>query len=554
MKSKIYNWTFLLLFIGISFLSHTVLAQTDREILVDLVKEEQEAVNAIVLYPEETRNAILKASLYPDALIKLESIQSKTRKSFIELIEGYPQDVQEEVWDLSRYPDLINTLVITPESDIDEALEEYPQVIHKRAKKAVSKNYELLNRVDELDFIAESAYGSLIEEYPEDTQNALNHLIGQPEVLTILMDNIRLTVLVGKMYEKDPEWLLNKADSLHLKLAKDNAKELDDWKQSLEEDPESAKQLQEVSEQYKEENNYYDDDYYEYDRRDRDITVNYYYDYHYPYWFGYPSWYSYPRWRVYPRWYDWGYYYGPHNRIIVLGMPSYHFTFWYFDRPHHHHHYNHLSTHFANHYYGHRNSTGSVTASVSQWRVKNREVVSERWIKDDGELKNRFEEFGRAEVQRAEYNRENPGNLVSQREFISKNERKFPTLNESVKQVKNERIDIRKTSKKTQTTKTQTRPIRTIPRKTKTKTKIESTIPKKDNRRKPNVSTRDVIKPKTRTIPTTKKAKDYHKSTWEKTTTKRTKIKQPRPTVRKKPVVKKPTTKRIPVKKKSKGN
>lgn len=186
MLVKKYSSSFISLFFGILFLSNTILAQNDIEILVDLVKEEQEAINAIVLYPKETRIDILNASLHPDALIKMESIQSKTRKSFVELLEDYPQEIQEEVWDLSRYPNLINTLVTTPESDIDEAIEAYPKVIHKRAKKVVFENFNLLNRIDELDFIAESAYNSVISDYPEPVQDALNNLVGQPEILTIL--------------------------------------------------------------------------------------------------------------------------------------------------------------------------------------------------------------------------------------------------------------------------------------------------------------------------------------------------------------------------------
>ena len=552
MLVKKYSSSFISLFFGILFLSNTILAQNDIEILVDLVKEEQEAINAIVLYPKETRIDILNASLHPDALIKMESIQSKTRKSFVELLEDYPQEIQEEVWDLSRYPNLINTLVTTPESDIDEAIEAYPKVIHKRAKKVVFENFTLLNRIDELDFIAESAYNSVISDYPEPVQDALNNLVGQPEILTILMDNIRLTVLVGKVYEKDPNWLLNKADSLHYKLANDNARELNDWKKSLDDDPESAKQLQEVSAQYKEEYDYYDDDYYEYDARNYDVTINYYYDYNYPYWFGYPTWYSYPRWRVHPYWYDWGFHYGPHNRIIVLGMPSYHFSFWYFNMHHHHIHYGHLSTHFANHYYGHRNSTGSVTASVSHWRDNNRDVVSERWLKDDGKLKTRFQEFGKAEEKRVSYNKENPRKKLTQKEFIEQNQKEYPKLSESINQVKKERIDIRKKTKTTRASQTQTKPIRTAPRRT--KTNIEPTIPTKIDRRKPNITKRKVIEPKTRTIPNTKKARDYHKSTWDKTTTKRTKINRPKTKVRKPSVNRTPTKKRVPVKKKSNGD
>lgn len=534
----------------IIFITNSINGQENRTIFIDLVKEEQEAVNAIVLYPEETRMAILNASSYPEALIKIESIQSNTRASFLDLVEKYPQNVQEEIWDLTRYPNLINTLVITPEPDIDNALEAYPEIIHQRAKKIFSTNYDLLNLVDELNFIAESKCNYLLNEYPEDVQNSINHLINQPEVLTILMDNIKLTILAGNVYKNDPKWLLQKIDSLHLQLAIENAKELEDWKQSLEDDPESAELLKEVSEKYTEEYKYYDDEYYEYDSKDRNITVNNYYDYNYPYWFGYPTWYTYPRWRVHPYWYDWGFYYGPNNRIIVLGLPSFNFTYWYFGMPSHHYNYSPLSTHFANHYYGHRNSTGSVTTSVSRWRTNNRDIVSDKWIKDDGKLKNRFQEFGIAEVKRNEYNRNNPGREITQSEFISKNKAKYPTLTQSIKQVQTDRKNV---LNETKATNPKTNSVRSTNRAT--KKEKQPARSSKTTSVNPNTSKSGELEQKTRSITNRRKAEDFHKSSWENTSTKRTKSQQPKTQIKKSKVTKtKVPQKSNPKSKKSKGN
>ena len=48
-----------------------LLAQNEKNMLSQLIAEERETVDALVLYPEETRLAILEACLYPEVLVKL---------------------------------------------------------------------------------------------------------------------------------------------------------------------------------------------------------------------------------------------------------------------------------------------------------------------------------------------------------------------------------------------------------------------------------------------------------------------------------------------------
>ena len=87
-------------------------AQSDKELLAQLVAEDQDAINALVLYPEDTRLSILEATQHPEALIKLESIQSQTKTAFQELMGNYSRSTQEMIWDLTRYPDLVHRLAL----------------------------------------------------------------------------------------------------------------------------------------------------------------------------------------------------------------------------------------------------------------------------------------------------------------------------------------------------------------------------------------------------------------------------------------------------------
>lgn len=419
--------------------SATVPAQTtDSAWLADLAVEEREALDALVLYPAETRQAILEVALYPESLIKMESIQRKAKTAFQSLLEKHPQSTQEFLWDLTRYPGLIEQLVAVRDHssrEITQVLEAYPEVIRDRATEALRFYAADLVEIDRLNRKAEAAFETLLTEYPVGVQASLRHLLDFPEVLSILTENIKLTILVGDLYVKDPQRVLQQADSLNLVVARRQAEELADWKQSLEEDPEARAQLEASAEAFKEEHDYlYDDEYYEpayddiYYEEPEAPEVRTYYFYHYPYWFSYPHWYTYPRWRAYPYWYDWGFYFGPRRSIVVIGLPSFSFVDWYFYHPYHHYRWAHLSARFTRHYYTHRRHGSTITAGVSVWQRRNRAIVSDNWLRDDGRLQDRFREFGKFEADRARYNRNHPQRTLNQEEFRDRNPERYRTI------------------------------------------------------------------------------------------------------------------------------
>jgi hypothetical protein len=531
-------------------------AQTDNELLAQLVAENEEAVNALVLYPEDVRVSILEATLYPEALIRLESIQSKTSASFRELLETYPQSTQEMIWDLTRYPDLIHRMVKDGRpstSKLNAVLQDYPEVIHDRARTAANDYYYQLVAIDELNREAFDAFEALLSGYPETASRALRQLIELPEVLSILTDNIRLTVLVGDLYRNDPEWVIYKADSLSLEVARKNAEEIEDWKASLQDDPDVVAELKSSTETFEEEYGY-DDEYYSYegddlyyeDRTEELVVRNYYY-YNYPYWFGYPTWYYYPRWRPYPVWYESGFYIYPGGSIVVIGLPSFYFTHWYFYHPVHHHHWPHLSSHFVNHYYGHRSVGSSISVSVNHWRDQNREVITDKWMKDDGRLVERFREYGSFETNREKYNRDHPKQPVSQQEYLEKNSRRYPALKTAVDTRKTEpdardrrtipsrtepAVKDRKTvpprtepaakDRKTVPPRTEpaardrkTVPPRTEPAVKQPRTDQKPTVPKRKNEN----TDPEIRVPANKQAPKVDKGKEYHKNTWERSKT-----------------------------------
>ena len=424
----------------ITFNQTLVNAQTDVALLRDLAEENKKSVEALVLYPSETRLAILETTKHPEVLIKMQDMRDKTSSAFRTLIEDFPRATQEVFYDLCRYPGLVEALV-TQKNDPGAQRTSLAVLAEENQANAfgvVERQMPTLVQINQLNQTSDKAFKGLTGKYPASAKQAFEHLLGLPEVIDILNEDLRFTILVGETYQNNPAWVLHKMDSLNLAVARSHAEELENWKSTLENDPDAKTELQSAAKEYADENGYtdYDDAYY--DRPDNIVIHRHYYQ-PYPYWYGYPWWEPYPRWRPYPWWWDWGCQFPPRGVVIVY-MPSYHFMHWYFAHPNHHNHYNHLSAHFVNHYYGHRRSGTTISEGVREWHDRNRTVISDDFLSDKKRLPERLKEYGRFEQARQDYNARNPKKVANQEDFLAKNARKFPEIKRSQETAKTEII------------------------------------------------------------------------------------------------------------------
>lgn len=83
---------YLLTVLGLMLLLNIVVAQEEKELLAQIFEEDREIIDALVLYPKETRLAILETASSPQALIKLKRIQQKTSTQFNALLEQENND------------------------------------------------------------------------------------------------------------------------------------------------------------------------------------------------------------------------------------------------------------------------------------------------------------------------------------------------------------------------------------------------------------------------------------------------------------------------------
>jgi hypothetical protein len=420
-------------FILFSFFHLTLNGQV-YSIMQDLQEDEKKSIEAIALYPEVERNAILEASTQPEILIRMQNIQRKTEKQFREIILDLKKEDQEKIYNLSRYPELIESICAKNEKNTKKEIEEltlkYPEEIKEEAQFINRKFFDELQEINALYLNTQSVYQDLLKPYDRRVQLAYGSLLQLPEVVGILTDNMSLTVLLGDAYEKNPEALKKELDSLNVILAEKKAQELQEWKDYLEENPEAMKEFEQASQEFAEDQGYtktvYDDNYY----NERVIQEIYVYPYWqpYPYWFGWPYWYTYECWYPYPWWYHWGYYYSPGNVIIFVGLPSTYFMNWHFAYYSHFYYYPHFTNLVVNYYYENPDQNNSISSSVERWERETSDELPTNWLQNKGDRTESIREYGKFKMEYNSTVRNLNNGTPTQKEYLKSNRNQYPLL------------------------------------------------------------------------------------------------------------------------------
>jgi hypothetical protein len=410
-----------------------VAQSNDKSTNKQIMQQSQEAVDAIAMYPTDTRKIIFEACEYPELITQLSAKQKITQKAFTTLISSFKQDEQEKIWNLTRYDGLISDLAAYPkktEAEINAVLLNYPQEIRKSALEEQKKNYDLLVQIDKMNQSYESDFESSLSTYYPEAKNVFQKMIQMPEVLSILNENMQYTVLVGNYYKKNSERILHKTDSLNYVLTQKNIQDVDDWKQSMNADPKAQKEYIDASQEYAQENGYQSDDYNAVLTPDvTDYSLN-----PYDWWLGYPSWYPHNSWNPYPYWYDWGFYFGAGRRAVFFGLPSAYFMDWFFYHPEHFSRYAELSNNYYNYYDKHRESMNynSISRRVNDWRSRNKDIVTNDWDIDKSNRVERFREYAQMEVNWKKYNSKNQKQKIKRSAYIQRTSSNYYFLSSDI--------------------------------------------------------------------------------------------------------------------------
>ena len=390
-----------------------------------LLKEDSAVTIAIAAYPDSVRNTILTVCEYPDAILRVEELQQKTQTDFRTITASLNKENQARIWNIARYKGLTEKLAGSrplSKTELETLAASYPEDVRGDIVKSGSEDYLTLKQVVELNRSTEVSFDSLVDAYPADVQNELRKAVAYPELIQLLGGNMRLTVKAGDLHKTDHVKLHHQFDSLNLVIATEKAKEAEGWKNGLEKNPTAKSQFDSATTEYRKEHNTVN----ETTVVNETVVVNYV-CYPYPYWYGYPYWYDYPYWYPYPYWYACGYYYGPYG-IVYWGCPTPYYSWWYFYHYPHHYHYCYFSDYYCDYYYGHHHAYSPSGRVVQGWVAEEQPRVGQSFFVNDASRPGRFQELGRAEMDRAEYNAKNPAKQLTRDEFVRSNQAKYPDL------------------------------------------------------------------------------------------------------------------------------
>jgi hypothetical protein len=427
MKTKIVFSILVSILISVANISF---AQQPEMAHKPMTKEDSAAINSLAMYPDSIRRNILEACMYPATIVNISTLQTNSSKQFTDLIGSYKKDEQEDLYNLARYPNLISSLVQGGKKSTDEInaiLVNYPNEIHATALGYGRSNYETLKRIDDLQQQTNAAFEQSIADLPMPTQTAFRSLIQLPEVISLLNDHLELTVRVGDHYKRNPDRVLHKLDSANIAETAQHAEDSAEWQQQLKDNPDAQADLKKAGNEYAQANGYSQDDF---NTAPNPDDVENYTCAPYNYWFGYPSWYPYSYWYPYPYWYDCGYYFGPNGNMVVIGLPSFYFTNWFFYYPEHWHNYPYLHNHYVNHYYGSRNFHTNNSYLVHNWVSENRNYLPHDFIENRGNRIDAIKQVGQMHLD-ARKNYGGKSVTPAQRdEYFQKNATKYSVLND----------------------------------------------------------------------------------------------------------------------------
>lgn len=355
-----------LLFIIIIIFSFNLFSQNDSELFNNMITRDSSSASILFSYPEDIRNTIYITSTYPQGFVRINEIQKKSSTSLKNAISSYSRNKQKEIWEITRYPELTSLLIENKDkskNDLEKLLEKYPEKIKKSSIYFAKNNYSTLVEIETIYKNFKQSYNEILKDFPDTVKTSFNTLIKNPELITVLSEDMNTTVTLGDIYKRNPKLIKQKGDSLNYVIVTEKGIEFESWKSGITKDTAVQKELKQVSKLYAKDME--EDDIYGSPYNKTSPTVNINID-PYPYWAGYPYWYGRNYWYPNHWWFNLGFYYPVDGSMFFLGLPTYNFGWWYYNHPNYYNHYPRTSNYFYNHYNGHKNSKSQFNRSVHE--------------------------------------------------------------------------------------------------------------------------------------------------------------------------------------------
>jgi hypothetical protein len=367
-----------LFFLTIVAIHTFTFAQSDAAKLQRLFHNDSSSAQLLLGYPDSIYTAVLTAAQYPEALARLHTVQNSTSLSFQNLMGKYGSERQKQLWNISRYAELPAMIIENKgkkRSELSRTFSKYDQKTKNAAIHFARKDNNAIVQMRDIQKQFNQQYHEVTKDYPPNVRSSFNLLLRYPELASVFSRDSATTKSLGELYRNNPALVKHVLDSSAKQMTKDYSKEFEDWRYGISTNPKVAKDMKNLSREYKkQEKNVEDDDVYANGSEEtvtpeeRNYYTNSYYVNPYPYWAGYPSWYATPYWYPYPWWWSAGFSWYPQGSFYFYGLPTYNFGHWYYYHPRNYYaRYPHAGNYFYQHYQQYPRSNSGINNAVRNW-------------------------------------------------------------------------------------------------------------------------------------------------------------------------------------------
>lgn len=282
-------------------------------------------INAIASYDTPLRNSILVASQHADIFTKMQLLKDQSQNSFHALINNLSQKKQAWFYELTRYPDLLQTLAQKPlglkKAEILTLIPSSDKLLQDACWGLYKSNNNDLKKVAKINQSADVQFAALVQPFDETTRMAFEELIAHPDVLALLTTNMNKTIELGNAFFANNLKVSNDLSQKHDTLLAENEQEVAYYKKSIDDDPNAKAQLEQAARDYAKQ--------YGYILPNNVGFAGNYYANPYSYWFGYPYWYGSALWYPNAFWGSFGLNYGL-GGFGLYGFPTFGFSNWFY--------------------------------------------------------------------------------------------------------------------------------------------------------------------------------------------------------------------------------
>jgi hypothetical protein len=208
-------------------------------------------LQSIAPYSSEVRQSILMASQNQNVLDRAQQIRTRSQKSFQDLIKGFSQKEQGYFYEVTRYPNVLNTFATNTNlrrNDVEDLVSNTSSILKDNAWSLYRSNRDVIVQIYQLNQNADQEYQQMIQSLDPSTQSAFRQLANYPDVMTLMSDNRDLTARLGQRYTNDREGLNKELAELHDSMVAQRQYDVAEYKKKLNDNPDAAKELDQAAE------------------------------------------------------------------------------------------------------------------------------------------------------------------------------------------------------------------------------------------------------------------------------------------------------------------